>query len=203
MHFDLKKLIVCLLCFFFVDVVNAETYGDTDILCGNDYIKKLKNVANSIKTNYEYDEKNYYYNVYLSGVDSKFKIIVDDDVYYDSVNGEVVFNHEAGEVKIEVYSTSCEETVYNFSLKLPFKNGFYNTDDCKKLDKYNLEVCKEWVDEPIEEEEFEEVVSEYADDSEDVNFDDDNKTLYILVIFCVIIAFALLLIRYKRRSILK
>lgn len=200
--------------------------------CNDDEFNRLKDIASNIEIRYEYigddDDLNELGNYMLIYDNYSSDIIIsgsgDDDFYFDSkLLNNNAFNYifsNSGKVKIKMFASSleCSGRVLNsVDLKLKRKNMFYNSNECKNVNKKNvdLEVCHEFVDNDskinnMSHEEFLNIVDKYIDydDEEDIlfgikNFILGNRLLVFTILGICLICVVLLISRRNKRSVLE
>lgn len=208
----LKLIFVVIIAFIFniFDVYAEE--------CDSEDIDRLRVLASNIKVSYEnvsdmktYDIK---YLVSFSNVDKELIIVDSNYNQWDGKNakdGVISFEREPeySSIKYRIYSDKCsEKSLKTFSVELPMFNSYYDSDECKRLSKYNLNVCQEWTNDYIDDEIFLDTVEKYNIKEENSSF---NIIKYVsshiyLVVIAGVLLFGLvifLIIRARKRSVLE
>lgn len=196
----LGYLFLLVICFFIGNVyVKAES-------CELEDFERLKSLANNITINYEYvTEENLYnnYYVFINGLTNEFYINDGrNNYYYDEFeNGNLTLLFTSGNFDFSVYSANCSDILLRtVSVKLPTYNVFSDSDECKKMKEYNLEVCDPWYQGSLNVDEFEKIIAKY-EKVEEQKIKDASKKYWLIGGVCIIVfvlLFIIFLVRRKR-----
>lgn len=179
-----KIFLFIFLMALFITNVNAEACDAYDI-------KRLKEIANGVEITYELQEPTENnglkvmdtYKLNISGLTSDLILYNEtDDLNYTFNLDLSNILVSSGIKKFEVYGTYCSNVLKKIEVKLPVFNNYSDSDFCKEDDNKLLDVCKQWVDKKISENEFYYVVNK--DEMEDVS---DNKNIIILLVVVIIV----------------
>ena len=215
----IKLFLIIIFTFFgFASYVNAG-------VCDSNHIKQLKSLAEQVDISYEYLEDNgdnndgdFLVNVYSVSVNLiSDELYINHDrnnYYYESNNGGLVkFITNSGKVKLNIYSSRCQNyLVKNIYLDLPKFNVYSYKEECKTLSQYNLDVCDKWYQGTINDNIFYKEVNKYLNKDTDkdnsfsfqtvIDFLGDN---YLIVggVLVFILMMVLAIIIYRKRSVLE
>ncbi len=208
----MKKRVLFGLIWFLLgmDVVMAENCDSVDL-------SRLKSLANNVSISYEYlsdsDIINNY-RIYLSEIaDEIFVVNLTDDTYHewhakDLTDGIVSFDSDLETLKFDIYSSNCigSGSLRNISIELPRFNYYSLEDKCQEVKELNLDICDEWYQGKLDDFTFHEKIDKYiTDNTKPTFFDFVIKYKFFILIFgvCLVLAVILLIIRYRKRSVLE
>lgn len=201
-----KLLLFILMCMLFnINLVKAEG-------CNTEEINRLKELSENIFVdvdfNYEAAEaglinSNY---VTIQGLPNELYIYTDDlSVLFTSdqqdESGMITRIVKDGVTKLNVYSNTCpNEIIRTIKLTLNTYNPYSKYEECEGIDGNDLDVCDEFYDKNISEEQFLEEVEKYKEVTKSNNIlKDENKILKILIpiIGALVIILIIVVIRKK------
>lgn len=194
----MKKLFMFMfLMFIFILNVNAEACDAYDI-------KRLKEIAEGVEITYERQEPTENnglkvmdtYKLNISGLTNELILYNKTDDLNYTVNSELSNVLISSGIKyFEVYSTYCSNVLKKIEVKLPIFNNYSDSDFCKDFNNQDLEVCNQWVDKKISENEF---YYEVTKDEEE-NFSNNENILILLVIFIIVILMVAVIVFLKKK----
>lgn len=204
--------------------------------CNENEIQSLKNQVDKIDVSYyinddakyyDFDKKEYVkmkgvINIKVSGlIDDFYLVDASSDVTFDSksfVGDTLIIDSIIDSAKkYNVYSKRCNTLLKTLSLTLPVYNKHRDDPECEGITD-ELGVCKDFVEEDVNYDSFEEQVEEYKNEVEGSNsnvkksssFIDNivsfvvNNLIFIVVGFVAILVIAIIFIkRFKKRSVLE
>lgn len=186
-------------------------------ICDKSDVERLKKIAENVKVDYEYisDEEvvdSYY--VSFSGLTNELLVYANGKTYTynDTDNGDLTFHTASGDYQYEINSVNCADTLLAKKyVSLPKYNNYANTSECKKLEKYDLDICDEWYQGRFTSEYFYNTVDYYLDmesKNKETFLDKVIEFLqeyYVLIIIgsVALIVIIVLVINYRKRSVLE
>lgn len=214
------KKIILLLVVFLILFFDSNVYA----VCDTADIKRLKEVAANVDVTYEHnvygddiDEDSVWVSIYdivVSGITEELTVVDGDgNKYYSYGNdGNVYIKTSSGERKILIYSTICSGTLLRtITLDLPIFNFNSISDECKKEEFKDLDICAEFLEdkeEIIQGDEFEKVIEEVKKEQSSIfykikSFVVENIIYVIIGIVIVLIISIVLFLRHRKRSVLE
>lgn len=216
------KYILCLFIFsfFLCDTVLADE-------CDAEDMARAKALAENVNIHYEYIGKKEdsngisfeQYHIVISDIVDGIEVGIAEenseyDVLYDINSSEVKdgtleFDWDVGELTVHVYHLSCSgKSLVTENIKLYRKNPYASREECKKLEKYNLDVCDEDYQGDIDDSKFYDTVVPYFDDGKvgTGNIASFIKKNFLIFIGIGILFFGLiifLIYRHRKRSVLE
>ena len=219
----MKIRVSCIyLLVLFISLFSFSSNVFADI-CDNEYIKDLKELAEQVSVTYEYlDNKSDLYKE--NNTKDTFNPKLTDDVYYanvDLISNKLYFVLASkkysyktepiklvvgsGNLELEIRSRECwNEKLRTISLKLPKYNTYSYRIECDDLKGFNLDVCDPWYQGTVTENIFEEEVSKYLANDENViiNFLKNNY-LYFCFFGVLLVILVVVFKGYRKKNVLE
>ena len=213
------KYLFVFICFFMFNTCFVYALS-----CDEEDTASLKVLAKNVNVSYDFIEQapaengiiSEKYLVTIQGIVEGISVSVDEGnisnrVYKvsDLKDGKIEIETFRSKLTINVYSSECYTLLHTIDIKLPRYNTYANTEECKKLAKYNLDICKEWYDGATSVELIEEAMNKYFGDSSSENGHDINYYLthywYVFGIVGILLFVAIIFIIYRvhKRSVLE
>jgi len=195
-----------ILMFAFMNTTYAEE-------CTEEKLKELKQQAENITVDIEFDEKNIELDnfdtsyITIQGLTNGFYIYSKNQKYLyestDNIDGKIIDTITADENKLYVYNDTCpNEIIREIKLTLKRYNPFSQYSECEGIDSNKLEVCKEYIEKDITYQEFINKINEYKknNDSKEIKEEIKENNIYLIIggILVVVIISIILVIRRKR-----
>ena len=166
----MKKILLLLFCFSFIDVF-ALTYGG----CDYSVVSRMKSMVTNINLSYDYKivDNEALFSVTINNLTDEmyFYDTVTNKYYYyrDSNNGEITINNykvNSGTYKFYSNLDACHGiSLGNKYYTFPKYNKYYVHELCSDISNYSL--CQKWSDVNYSEEEFKKMVLEYKNQIEE------------------------------------
>lgn len=195
-------------------------------ICDTTHISRLKGIASNVQFTYEHnvygsldDEDGILssvYNIIVTGLTEEIYVMDDsgNNYYYSDLNqdGVLNINTSSGKRNFYIFSKTCARTLlYTKVLDLPTFNFNSLSDECQKEEFKELDICVEFLDdeeENISSEEFEQVIEQVNNErrgvlSKVVNFVKNNLLYVGIGLGVIVLISVLLLVRYRKRSVLE
>lgn len=199
----MKKILFAItLLFISITNVNAEACDAYDI-------KRLKEIAEGVEITYEIlpaieteDEIiRDRYKINITGLTDEILAINKEKnkYYYNNTNFEEEGVIASGKYEFIIRSKICDRNLKTINLKLLVYNNFYNSDDCKLKDNKDLYICKEWVEERIDNEEFIEYLTSTKEENS-IKIEKNNNYRTIIIVAVIIIVFVSLIYKIIKRK---
>jgi len=215
----MKRIIFSILVIFilfFNSTVNADT-------CDTNDINRLKEIAKNVDISYEHnvyvdpdDEEGFMASVYtvsVVGITDELYIVDDGgNRYYskDAEEGVIYINTSDGRRNYYLISLNCtDDVLYTKTLNLPYFNFNSLSDECKKEEFKDLDICAKFIDDKkdiIQRNEFEEKIELEQEKSffdKTLNFIKNNSLLLLISLIVVIALIVFFSFRYYKRSALE
>lgn len=218
----MRKIVMLLVVIFsfviFSDEVSAE-------ICDSADIKRLEKLADMIDVSYEYidnevdsnTEDDYAiidsYRIFVSNLNQELYIKkgLYEYRYSDAVEGTLMFTSNSGQMQMLVYTDRCPGKVLKtITLDLPKFNVYSYRRECKELEDLNLDFCDEWYQGYLDDRIFNEFIEPYINQDEvEVTIIDKiiqffkQYYIYMIVGTVVIVGIYLLIVNYRKRSVLE
>lgn len=205
---------------FNIGIVKAD-------ICDSNDIARLKEIAKNVSVSYEYinnenedvqEEKNEpseegtltivnTYNIEISNATDEIYLKDENGNEYhlsDSINGVISTTANAGTVKYYVYSSNCfNKLLRTITIELDKYNVYANYKECEGISSEELEICDKWYQGNLDYDTFMKKIEEYNTNQNSIK-NNYMKYLYIVVSGTVlIILIVILVIRFKKRSVLE
>ena len=192
----------CLLLFIIISTVSVKAEE-----CTYAELKELKQLAQKVQISYEYSEKSKVFNLSIYNLSDKVVLGNSYYVYNTTIrNFDSLTSGENRNFKlVGGNATNCkDELLRTIQVKVPYYNRFYNSEQCKDLDK--LTLCKKWTNTSnITQEQFEKKIKEYLTKKEKkTSFIDDtiqfikDNYIYIGISFGVILIIIVIVVYQKK-----
>lgn len=209
-------LLVLILILFFESNVYA--------ICDTTDIKRLKEVAGNVEFTYEHnvygddtDLESVWASVYdivVSGVTEELVVFDGDGNKYYSYNndGNVYIRTSSGKRKILIYSNMCSGTLLRtITLDLPVFNFNSISEECKKDEFKDLDICAEFLEdkeEVIQGDEFEKYIEDVKKRQSSIFYKIKNfvvnNIIYVIIGGVIVLVIGIILFsRYRKRSVLE
>lgn len=213
----MKRMVIILLIIFIILMMDSNVYADG--MCTRVYINGLKEIAKNIEVNYEHniynnsvDDLVSIYDVMLSGLTNEMYVTDDsgNNYYYEMMEDNLLnIKLSSGQRKIYIYSKNCVGAVLNvINLDLPKFNFNSLSEECKKEDFMDLDICSKFLSDNeniINEEDFKEQIE--MEKRKNENFVSKIKRYilensYLVIIGGLVLLFIiiLLVVRKKRKE---
>ena len=204
----------------FILFFNSNVYA----ICNTSDISRLKGMAKNVEITYEHnvygdigsdDPDAMLVSVFdftVSGLTDEMYIMDDNQnrYYYEEVvDGVLNFISFSGERKIYIYSKNCDNKVLDTrTFKLPVFNFNSMSDECKKEEFKDLDICAEFIDkdEVIQGDEFKEKIEEEQEKGffdKVLDFVKDNALIILLSFIVLIVVVVVITYRHHKRSALE
>lgn len=216
------KRIIFLFFIVLILFFNSNVYA----ICDTTHINRLKGIASNVQFTYEHnvygsldDEDailSSVYNIIVTGLTEEIYVMDDsgNNYYYSDLNqdGTLYITTSSGKRNFYIFSKTCARTLlYTKTLDLPTFNFNSLSDECQKEEFKELDICVEFLDdekEIISGEEFEQVIEEVKNERRSmlekiVNFIKGNVLYVGIGLFIIVLISVLLLVRYRKRSVLE
>ena len=216
------KKIIFLVVIFLMLFLDSNVYA----VCDTADINRLKEIANGVEVTYEHnvygslDEEDgilmSVYDIVVTGLTNEIYIVDGDGNkyhYYDAnENGVINMRSSSGERKIFIFSETCSGILLSTkTLNLPTFNFNSISEECKKEEFKNLDICKEFLDDEevvLNGDEFEEVIEEVKKEQSNIfykifNFIKNNLLYVSIGLASIIVISVILFLRYRKRSVLE
>lgn len=200
---------VCLLLLFIV----ISTVSVKAEECTYTELKELKQLAQKVQISYEYSEKSKVFNLSIYNLSDKVVLGNSYYVYNTTMrNFESLTSGDERDFKLVGGSaTNCkDELLRTIKIRIPYYNRFYDSEQCKDLDKFTL--CKKWTNTSnVTQEQFEKEIKEYLTKKEKkTSFIDDTvqflKDNYIYIgislgLIMIVVAIIIYQKKFKKKAL--
>ena len=216
------KKIIMLLFITIICLFNSNVYAEG--VCDASNINRLKTLAKNVEITYEHnvygdvgsdDPEALIVSVFdftVAGLTDELYIVDDNfnKYYYEEVvDGILNFISFSGERKIYIYSKNCyNEILDTRTFNLPVFNFNSMSDECKKEEFRNLDICAEFINknEVIQGDEFKGVIEQEREKSfldKILNFVKDNALILLFGFIVLIVIIVFIVFRHYKRSALE